>query len=85
MYVLKDLQLKGRKICPGFKAGKDHITVMFNANAEPRTISHAHLHTGTFQAISDTPLFAITHMLQPLKSPLSQVNKFFQGKVPFLS
>lgn len=46
-----------RKICPGFKTGKDHITVMFNANVEPRTISHAHLHTGTFQAISDSPLF----------------------------
>lgn len=85
MYILKDLQLKGRKICPGFKAGEDHITVMFNANVEPRTINHAHLHTGTFQAISDTPLLTITHMLQPLKSPLSQVNKLFQGKVPFLS
>lgn len=84
MYILKDFQHKGRKICPGFKAGKDHVTVMFNANVEPRTISHAHLHTGTFQAISDTPLLTITHMLQPL-SPLSQVNKFFQGKVSFLS
>ena len=46
-----------QKICPEFKAGKDHLTVMFNANAEPRPISHTHLHSGTFHGISDTPPF----------------------------